>query len=71
MWPEDDRRFHSHVGHNYCVLRRVLYNGLGEVAAGISVAGPAHRLSEDVMRQIATDVIAAAKAISVSLGSGR
>ena len=71
MRLEDDVGFHSYVGHNYCVLRRVLYNGLGEVAAGISVAGPAHRLSEDVTRQIATDVIAAAESISMSLGRGR
>ena len=46
-------------------------NGLGEVAAAISVAGPAHRLTEDVMRQTATDVIAAAESISMALGSGR
>jgi DNA-binding IclR family transcriptional regulator len=71
MWLEDDLRFHFHVSHNNCALRRVLYNELCEVAAGISVTGPAHRLTEDVMRQIATDVIAAVELISVSLGSGR
>ena len=45
-------------------------NGLGEVAAAISVCGPANRLTEDVMEQIAAGVIAAAKSISATIGMG-
>ena len=43
-------------------------NGLGEVAAAISVCGPANRLTEAVMGQIAPDVIAAANSISAAIG---
>ncbi len=47
-----------------------IVNGLGEVAAAISVAGPSSRLTEDVMKQIATDVTAAANSISTAIGGG-
>ena len=46
-----------------------IVNGLGEVAAAISVCGPANRLNEEVMEHIAPDVLAAAAAISAALGS--
>ena len=45
-----------------------IVNGLGEVAAAISVSGPANRLNEEVMEQIASDVIAAADAITAAIG---
>jgi IclR family acetate operon transcriptional repressor len=38
-----------------------IINGMGEVAAAISVCGPSNRLTEDVIEQIATDVMAAAE----------
>ncbi len=47
-----------------------IVDGLGEVAAAISVAGPSNRLTEEVMEQIATDVIAAANSITAALGGG-
>ena len=34
-------------------IGRSIINGLGEVAAAISVCGPSNRLTEDVMEQIA------------------
>ena len=46
-----------------------IFNGLGDVAAAISVCGPSNRFTEDVMKQIATEVIAAADSISAELGS--
>jgi DNA-binding IclR family transcriptional regulator len=42
-------------------------NGMGEVAAAISVAGHSNRLTEEVMEQISIDVVAAANAISAAL----
>lgn len=45
-----------------------IFNGLGEVAAAISVCGPSNRLTEEVMEQIATDVMAAADSIAVAIG---
>jgi len=48
-----------------------IINGLGEVAAAISVAGPSNRLTEDVMQRIATDLIAAADSIAAAIGGGR
>ena len=48
-----------------------IVNGLGEVAAAISVCGPSNRLTQDVMEQIAPDVIAAADAISGSRPGAR
>ena len=47
-----------------------IVNGLGEVAAAISVCGPSHRLTKEVMEHIATDVIAAADSIAAAIGSG-
>lgn len=44
-----------------------IVNGLGEVAAAISVAGPANRLTDDVMQQIAVDVVAAGDAITAAI----
>jgi IclR family KDG regulon transcriptional repressor len=52
-------------------IAATIVNGLGEVAAAISVAGPANRLTEDVMKKIAPDVIAAASSISAALGHGK
>jgi IclR family acetate operon transcriptional repressor len=49
-------------------IARALVDGMGEVAAAISVAGHSSRLTEEVMEQIAPDVIAAAEAISAALG---
>ena len=43
-------------------------DGLGEVAAAISVSGHSSRLTEQVMHRIAPDVVRAANAISVALG---
>jgi DNA-binding IclR family transcriptional regulator len=47
-----------------------IVNGLGEVAAAISVAGPSNRLTEEVMEQIAPDVIEAADSIAAAIGGG-
>jgi len=49
-------------------VARAIVNGMGEVAAAISVAGHSNRLTEDVMEQIAPDVIAAANSISAAIG---
>lgn len=43
---------------------------MGEVAAAISVAGHSSRLTEEVMGQMAPDVIVAADMISVAMGGG-
>ena len=43
-------------------------DGLGEVAAAISVSGHSSRLTEEVMVRIAPDVVQAANAISAALG---
>ncbi len=50
-------------------IATAIFDGMGEVAAAISVCGPSNRLTEDVMEQIATDVIAAADSIAAALGS--
>ena len=47
-----------------------IVDGLGEVAAAISVAGPASRLTEDAMEQMAPDVMAAANARAGASGGG-
>ena len=47
-----------------------IINGLGEVAAAISVCGPSNRLTRKTMVQIASDVIAAADSITVAIGGG-
>ncbi len=46
-----------------------IFNGLGEVAAAISVCGPSNRLTEEIMEQIAPDVVAAADSIAAAIGS--
>ena len=43
-------------------------DGLGEVAAAISVAGPSNRLTKEAMETLALDVIAAAGEITTTLG---
>ena len=47
-----------------------IVNGLGEVAAAISVCGPSSRLTEELMKQIATDVMAAADSITAAIRGG-
>ena len=49
-------------------IATAIFNGLGEVAAAISVCGPSNRLTEEVMEQIATDVMDAADSIAVAIG---
>jgi len=44
-----------------------IVNGLGEVAAAISVAGPANRLTEEVITQIAPEIIVAADSIAAAI----
>ena len=44
-------------------------DGLGEVAAAISVAGPSNRLTKEAMENLAVDVMAAASEIRVALGA--
>jgi IclR family acetate operon transcriptional repressor len=51
-------------------IARSIVNGLGEVAAAVSVAGHSNRLTEDVMERIAPDVIVAANKISAAIGGG-
>ncbi len=51
-------------------IARWIQDGLGEVAAAISVSGHSSRLTEEVMEQIAPDVIAAADSISAAIGGG-
>jgi DNA-binding IclR family transcriptional regulator len=51
-------------------IARWVLDGLGEVAAAISVSGHASRLTEEVMEQIAPDVIAAADSITAAIGGG-
>ena len=51
-------------------IATAIFNGMGDVAAAISVCGPSNRLSEDVMRQIATDVMTAADTIGAAIGAG-
>jgi DNA-binding IclR family transcriptional regulator len=45
-------------------------NGLGEVAAAVSVAGPSVRLTENLMDKIAPEVMAAANSIAIAIGGG-
>jgi DNA-binding IclR family transcriptional regulator len=51
-------------------IARWIIDGLGEVAAAISVSGHSSRLTEEVMEQIAPDVINAADSISIAIGGG-
>ena len=50
-------------------IATAIVDGMGEVAAAISVAGHSNRLTEEVMGQIATDVMSAATAIAAAIGS--
>lgn len=43
-------------------------DGLGKVAAAISISGPAGRLTKDIMEQFAPDLIAAAKLVTAAIG---
>ena len=47
-----------------------IVDGLGEVAAAVSVSGHSSRLTEDVMESIASDVINAADSIAAAIGGG-
>ena len=47
-----------------------IFNGLGDIAAAVSVCGPSNRLTEEMMKQFSTHVIAAADSISTALGRG-
>ena len=51
-------------------IAAAIVNGMGEVAAAISVAGHSSRLTEEVMEQISADIRIAADAISVAIGGG-
>jgi IclR family acetate operon transcriptional repressor len=51
-------------------IARSVVNGLGEAAAAISVSGHSNRLTEDVMEQIAPDIIVAADLITAALAGG-
>ena len=51
-------------------IARWIVDGMGEVAAAISVSGHASRLTEEVMEQIAPDVVAAADSIAAAIGGG-
>lgn len=48
-------------------IAAAITNGLGDVAAAISVCGPSNRLNDDVIKQIAQDVMSAADSISAAL----
>lgn len=49
-------------------IATAITDGLGEVAAAISVAGPSNRLTKDAMENLAVDVIAAGGQIMGMLG---
>ena len=51
-------------------IARWIQDGMGEIAAAISVSGHASRLTEEVMEQIAPVVIAAADSIAAAIGGG-
>ena len=51
-------------------IARWIVDGLGEVAAAISVSGHSSRLTEEVMERIAPDVINAADSIAAAIGGG-
>jgi IclR family acetate operon transcriptional repressor len=51
-------------------IAKWILDGLGEVAAAISVSGHSSRLTEEVMEHIVPDVVAAADAISAAIGGG-
>ena len=45
-----------------------IVDGLGKVAAAISISGPAGRLTKDIMEQLAPDLIAAANLVAAAIG---
>ena len=49
-------------------IARWIRDGLGEVAAAVSVAGHSSRMTPETMERIAPDVIAAANAIGAAIG---
>ncbi len=51
-------------------IARWITDGLGEVAAAISVSGHSSRLTEEVMERIGPDVISAADSIAAAIGGG-
>ena len=51
-------------------IARAIVNGMGEVIAAISVAGHSNRLTEEVLEQIAPDVVVAADTITAAMGGG-
>jgi DNA-binding IclR family transcriptional regulator len=51
-------------------IARWIVDGLGEVAAAVSVSGHSSRLTEEVMERIAPDVINAADSIAAAIGGG-
>ena len=51
-------------------IARSIRDGLGEIAAAVSVSGPANRLTREAMERIAPDVIAAGKMIATEIGGG-
>ncbi len=51
-------------------IARSIVDGLGEVAAAVSVSGHSSRLTEEVMERIAPDVINAADSIAAAIGGG-
>ncbi len=48
-----------------------IVDGLGDVAAAISVVGHSGRLTEEAMQHIAPELIAAANAIATALGGAK
>lgn len=45
-----------------------IVDGLGKVAAAVSVAGPANRLTKEAMEQLAPSVVSAANSIATAIG---
>jgi len=56
--------------HGVTGIGTPIVNGMGEVAAAISVCGPSNRLTEDALNQMAPSVKAAADSISSAIGRG-
>ncbi len=52
-------------------IARWILDGMGEVAAAISVSGHASRLTKEVTEQIAPDVIVAADSITAAIGGSK
>ena len=51
-------------------LGAAIVNGLGEVAAAISIAGSSNRMTADVIEQMAPSLVAAASQISTGMSGG-